>query len=294
MRNAFIKELIRYAEIDERIFLVVGDLGYSVIEPFKERFPSRFVNAGVAEQNMTGVAAGLAREGYKVFTYSIANFPTLRCLEQIRNDVCYHALNVTVVAVGGGFMYGTAGTTHHATEDIGILRSLPNLRLFAPSMPTQIPPVMEEIVSSRGPAYLRIGRAMDSIPKGEFVAIEGGWLTHRDGASRAILTVGNVSGIVDKFLGIERKKYDHWICGKLKPMPSQVIDSLRGYKEISIFEDHQRSGGLFSILAEIFYTQTGMGIGPVLHSYSIADVFPSIVGKEAALANEMVKPIVGK
>ena len=102
MRTAFIQELIRQAQTNPRIFLVVGDLGFSVVEPFAEQFPDRFLNAGVAEQNMTGIAAGLASEGYQVFTYSIGNFPTLRCLEQVRNDICYHGLPVTITAVGGG------------------------------------------------------------------------------------------------------------------------------------------------------------------------------------------------
>ncbi|MEO8447904.1 MAG: transketolase, partial [bacterium] len=103
MRTAFIEQLIEEARKDENIFLVVGDLGFSVVEPFAKEFPERFLNAGVSEQNMTGIAAGLAMEGYTVFTYSIANFPTLRCMEQIRYDVCYHNLNVKIVAVGGGY-----------------------------------------------------------------------------------------------------------------------------------------------------------------------------------------------
>ena len=109
MRTAFIETLLDLAEHDERIWLLCGDLGYSVLERFAERFPGRFVNVGVAEQNMTGVAAGLALSGKIVFTYSIANFPIMRCLEQIRNDVCYHNLNVKIVAVGGGLAYGSAG-----------------------------------------------------------------------------------------------------------------------------------------------------------------------------------------
>src|SRR5579871_6353007 len=113
MRTAFIQKLLEMAQTNERVFLVCGDLGYSVLEPFAQRFPDRFLNAGVAEQNMTGMAAGLAKEGYNVFTYSIGNFPTLRCLEQIRYNVCYHQLNVKIVAVGGGFAYGPLGTSHH-------------------------------------------------------------------------------------------------------------------------------------------------------------------------------------
>src|SRR5438094_10637170 len=117
MRSAFFRALLQIAEADERINLVVGDLGFGAVEPFASRFPDRFLNAGVAEQNMTGVAAGLALSGKVVFTYSIANFPVMRCLEQVRNDVCYHELDVNIVAVGGGLAYGPAGYTHHAIED---------------------------------------------------------------------------------------------------------------------------------------------------------------------------------
>src|SRR5712671_3401925 len=124
MRSAFMQTLVELAEKDDRINLLVGDLGFGVVEPFAEKFPSRFVNAGVAEQDMTGIAAGLALCGKIVFTYSIANFPTLRCFEQIRNDAAYHDANVKVVAIGGGFSYGSLGMSHHATEDLSILRSL--------------------------------------------------------------------------------------------------------------------------------------------------------------------------
>src|SRR5215471_7350984 len=117
MRTAFIETLLVLAEADSRVMLVVGDLGFGVVNSFMERFPRQFVNAGVAEQNMNGVATGLALSGKIVFTYSIANFPILRCFEQIRNDVCYHKTNVKIVAVGGGMAYGSLGISHHATED---------------------------------------------------------------------------------------------------------------------------------------------------------------------------------
>src|SRR5580765_5208936 len=130
MRTAFSETLEQLAEGDERIWLLTGDLGYSVLERFAARFPDRFVNAGVAEQNMTSVAAGLAFSGKIVFTYSIANFPVMRCLEQIRNDVAYHNLNVNIVAVGGGLAYGGLGYSHHAVEDLAIMRTLPNMAVL--------------------------------------------------------------------------------------------------------------------------------------------------------------------
>src|SRR5712691_10038528 len=159
MRPAFFRALPELAAADERVNLVVGDLGFGVVEPFVERFPARFFNAGVAEQNMTGIAAGLALSGKTVFTYSIANFPTLRCLEQIRNDVCYHNANVKVVAVGGGFAYGALGMTHHATEDLAIMRALPGMVVVAPGDPLETELATRAIVSHSGPCYLRLGRA---------------------------------------------------------------------------------------------------------------------------------------
>src|SRR5437667_1251324 len=137
MRSAFFDTLVRLAEDDERITLVVGDLGFGVIEPFARRFPDRFLNAGVAEQNLTGIAAGMALSGRIALTYSIANFPTLRCLEQVRNDVCYHEANVKIVAVGGGFAYGALGASHHATEELGVMRLMPGMMVVAPADPIE-------------------------------------------------------------------------------------------------------------------------------------------------------------
>jgi len=158
MRNAFIETLTKAAAQDPRIFLVVGDLGFSVIEDFANKFPDRFLNAGVAEQNMTGVAAGLAMAGFKVFTYSIANFPTLRCLEQVRNDICYHGLDVTIVAVGGGLGYGSLGYSHHAVQDMACLRGFPGILMATPGDPSETKAVTHALLQYQGPAYLRLGK----------------------------------------------------------------------------------------------------------------------------------------
>ena len=128
MRTAFIEVRFELAKQDERIVLIVGDLGFRVVEPFMEHLPRQFLNAGVAEQNMTAMAAGMALSGKIAFTYSIANFPTLRCLEHVRNDICYHNANVKIVSVGGGFAYGSMGVTHHATEDLAVMRAMPGMR----------------------------------------------------------------------------------------------------------------------------------------------------------------------
>jgi len=288
MRTIFLRELVKAATKDPRIFLVVGDLGYSVVEPFRDKFPDRFLNVGVAEQNMTGVAAGLSREGFKVFTYSIANFPTLRCLEQIRNDVCYHGLDVTVVAVGGGFMYGPLGASHYATEDIGILRTLPNLHVYAPCVPDQLPPVMNDILTSAGPAYLRLGRAAEfPIPDNKKL-LEGGWMFSRNGGSSATVAMGNVGSIIRKVQKEERADRDLWFTGRVKPFPKIVAESLARYREVLAIEDHQRSGGLASLVAEQLFINRDTKEFPLVRSYSIPDRFPDFSGKEEYIQYTMI------
>lgn len=177
MRNAFIEELVALATVHDHIALVVGDLGYSVVEPFAERFPDRFINAGIAEQNMTGLAAGMASEGYHVFSYSIANFPTFRCAEQIRNDIDYHNLSVTVVAVGGGVAYGALGYSHHAIQDYGLMRCMPNMLIAAPGDPMEVRACLRYLVAHPGPSYLRLGKAGEPCFHAEPPTVEPGkWL----------------------------------------------------------------------------------------------------------------------
>src|SRR5207249_2078227 len=183
--------LVRLAEDDERITLVVGDLGFGVIEPFARRFPDRFLNAGVAEQNLTGIAAGMALSGKHVFTYSIANFPTLRCLEQIRNDICYHKAAVTIVAVGGGYSYGSLGYSHHGIEDLAIMSSLPHMRVISPGDPIETALAMEQITGDPGPTYLRLGKAGEPIVHSSPPSLRlGRAITVRDGEDLTIVATG--------------------------------------------------------------------------------------------------------
>lgn len=158
MRDAFVKQLTQLAEVDPSIMLITGDLGFGVLTEYAKKFPDQYLNAGVAEQNMAGLAAGMALEGRRVFTYSIANFPTLRCIEQIRNDICYHNLPVTVVSVGGGFAYGPLGFSHHATEDVALMGALPGMRVLAPNDPIEAMAATQIAGGATGPTYLRLGR----------------------------------------------------------------------------------------------------------------------------------------
>ena len=188
MRDTFIKHLVNSAIKNEKIFLIVGDLGFSVIEDFQERFPDRFLNAGVAEQNMAGTAAGLASEGYHVFIYSIANFPTFRCAEQIRNDIDYHNLPVTVVSVGGGLSYGNLGYSHHAVQDYGLMRLFPNMSIYAPGDPVETLSCLNYILSNPSPSYLRLGRSGEETFHKQLPKIQPGkWVKLIESKNKRIL-----------------------------------------------------------------------------------------------------------
>lgn len=163
MRNAFIKTLISLAEKRSDIWLLCGDLGFSVLEDFAKRFPHRYVNVGVAEQDMAGIAAGIALSGNTVFMYSIGNFPTFRCLEQIRNDICYHGASVKVVSVGAGYAYGSQGYTHHAVEDLAVMTCLPGMEVLVPCDPAEVRVATRLIAAKSTPAYLRLSRAGEPV-----------------------------------------------------------------------------------------------------------------------------------
>lgn len=177
MRNTFIDSLIKHARSNKAIVLIVGDLGYSVVEPFAKEFPERFYNAGICEQNMASMAAGLASQGFHVFIYSIANFPTFRCAEQIRNDICYHNHSVTIVAVGGGLSYGSLGYSHHAVQDLALMRLFPEMTLLTPGDPVQTEKCLDYAIANPSPTYLRIKKSGEpnfTKIKGEF--IDGEWI----------------------------------------------------------------------------------------------------------------------
>lgn len=193
MRSTFINTLLGLAERDPNIWLLCGDLGFSVLEPFRDRFPARYCNVGVAEQNMAGIAAGLAHAGKTVFIYSIGNFPTFRCLEQLRNDVCYHGADVKVVAVGAGFAYGSQGYTHHALEDVAVMSVLPNIEVFVPCDPVEVRLATQAMSVSRKPAYLRLSRAGEPVLTGEGLSDARQPHVLREGGDVLMLTSGAIA-----------------------------------------------------------------------------------------------------
>jgi transketolase len=255
MRTAFIEELIALAEQDDRIWLLCGDLGYSVLEAFSSRFPDRYLNAGVAEQNMTGIAAGLALTGKVVFTYSIANFPIMRCLEQIRNDVCYHKLNVKIVAVGGGLAYGSHGYTHHGVEDLAIMSAMPSMVVVAPGDPVEARAATAALAANPGPAYLRLGKAGEATWHKQAIDFQlGRSITMCDGCDLTIVTTGGVLGIA---VEASRRLQAAGRSIRLLSMPSLVpldaeaiVKAAHETAAILTIEEHGR-GGLGTMTAEV-------------------------------------------
>lgn len=251
MRNAFIQELVTLARVNPQIALVVGDLGYSVVEPFADEFPERFINAGVAEQNMTGLAAGMASEGYHVFTYSIANFPTFRCAEQIRNDVAYHQLSVTVVSVGGGLAYGALGYSHHAVQDYALMRTLPNMLIASPGDPVEVRACMRYLVENPGPSYLRLGKVGET----NFHATPpdvapGRWLRVRDGDEQRVLlsTGAGMQIAMERAAQADCAVYSIPLWSMADKL--MQVDQLRTRVEVLTIEDHLYDGGFGSWLLE--------------------------------------------
>lgn len=255
MRTAFIDELISLARVNPKIFLVVGDLGYSVVEPFAKEFPDRFINAGVAEQNMTGLAAGMASEGYHVFTYSIGNFPTFRCAEQIRNDIAYHNLPVTVVAVGGGVAYGNLGYSHHTIQDYSLMRSFPNMLIASPGDPMEVRACLRYLVSRPQPSYLRLGKAGEetfhlSVPK----ILPGEWLPVRRNSKKKnlLLSTGGALGTAIKWA--DEKKYRDFSVYSVPlwgiAWKSKQKRLIKDWSSVITIEDHLEDGGFGSWLLE--------------------------------------------
>jgi len=254
LRTAFIESLCELAESDQRVWLLSGDLGYSVLERFIQKFPDRYVNVGVAEQNMIGVAAGLAMSGQIVFTYSIANFPVMRCLEQIRNDVCYHNLNVKIIAVGGGLAYGPAGYTHHALEDLAVMRAMPGMTVLAPGDPTETRQATRAIAEHEGPCYLRLGKAGEPVVhQNEPQFRIGEAISLRDGRDVTLISTG---GMLKRSLdaadalaagGIEARVLS---MHTLKPLDAKALsDAASTTRLLVTLEEHGEVGGLADAVA---------------------------------------------
>lgn len=286
MRDNFIEALQYLAENDPRVTLITGDLGFGVFNKFRETLPSQFINAGVAEQNMTQIATGMALEGYKVFTYSIGNFPTLRCLEQIRNDAAYHGANVNVVSIGGGFSYGQLGISHHATEDLAIMRSLPDVTSFAPCGLWETMEATKAIAEIPGTCFLRLDKDFgDDSAKERETFQTGKARVLREGTDCSIIVSGGILSEAQKAArqlsteGVETRIIS---MHTIKPFDSHsAIQAAKETGAVVTLEEHTIHGGLGGATAEALLDA---GIAPKKFlRIALEAGFSSIVGSQAYL-----------
>lgn len=288
MRDTFVRTLIALAKENPNIELITGDLGFGVLKPFWERLPDQFINAGIAEQNMTSAAAGMALEGKTVFTYSIGNFPTLRCLEQIRNDCAYHGANVKIVCVGGGFVYGSLGMSHHATEDIAVMRALPGVAVLCPGDLVEAEEATKAIAKYPGTCYLRLGRGgekrihdhIDNFEIGKAIKIH-------DGEKIAIFSTG---AIFEEVADAEAILAEHdiypavYTFPTVKPIDRAVIARCAAdFDMIVTVEEHNIVGGFGSAVAEVL---AELPERARLLRIGIHDTYSSIVGSQKYLRSQ--------
>lgn len=290
MRTTFINQLLEEARTNDRIFLLVGDLGYNVVEPFANAYPERFINVGICEQNMAGIAGGLAMNGWIVYCYSIGNFPTLRCIEQIRNDIVYYNNNVRVVSVGAGYAYGSQGVSHQATEDVAMLRSLPNMTVCSPSDPIETKMLVHLSTTHQGPMYIRLGKAgeqvfhqqdIQSYHLGDLLPIIN------KGSETLVLTSGSILARVMESIKAKALNYDVFTVPVIKPLNQAYLCHLAEQRnQIIVVEENQKSGGIGSAIIEILsdaYNNGTLKVYPKIHRIAINDEFLDIAGSQRYL-----------
>lgn len=271
MRKKFCEIILREAKLDERIVVLTGDLGYLALEPVQKALGARFINCGIAEQNMVSVAAGLARQGFRPWLYSIAPFLTFRPFEQIRNDIGLHGLPVRLVGNGGGYGYGIMGATHHALEDVGAMRLMPNFTVYAPAFDSDIEAVIPQMNSAPGPAYLRLNVGIQGTPKERFRP----WRRLAAGTKGVVACLGTVAGEVLKALSeFPPDTFSVYSVGyfPLSPPPREFWTDLEGAKRLTVVEEHVQAGGLGEALAKVLLENS---VGPLTFSVLGAQGYPS-------------------
>lgn len=289
MRNTFVNTLLDLARADRSIVLITGDLGFGVLTKFADELPSQFINAGIAEQNMTGVATGLALCGKNVFTYSIANFPTLRCLEQIRNDAAYHRANVKIVSIGAGMAYGTSGMSHQATEDIAVMRALPDVAVFSPGDPVETEAVTRAVLNFPGTCYLRLGKGGEKNIHAASLRWEAGRaIPLFEAGKTALLSTGPILGnAYSAALELNRQGTLTRLYSfpSVKPLDKTLIQQVaRETALIVTVEEHNITGGFGSAVAEVLAEMPQPHA--ILKRIGIDDHYVSSIGSQAFLRKE--------
>lgn len=276
--------LIELARKDERICLIVGDLGFSVVEPFINEFPNRFLNAGVAEQSMTSIATGWSLAEKKiVFTYSLANFPTLRCLEQIRNDCCGHNADVKIISLGGGITYGQSGYSHFAVEDLAVMGAMPNITIFTPADPYEAKKCADLVIQTSGPAYIRLAKNTELRLKDTDYSFKiGDFVEYKPGEDVCLIGIGTILSECLEASTILEKNFSSAVIGfpVFKPLnETKLIGLLRKFSFIATIEEHSSYGGLASVIGEIISRN---GLSAKLLKFALPEGF-DLIGPRADL-----------
>jgi transketolase len=282
MRNKVVNRIHNAARKNKDIYFLTGDLGYSVLEQFQAELPDQVINAGIAEQNMMGVAAGLALAGKKVFVFSIVPFVTMRCFEQVRVDVCYQNLDVTIIGVGGGFAYGTLGTTHYGLEDLALMRSLPNMKVVAMSDPFEAAQLFEQILHRKGPWYVRLNRGGEKVITEQSVPPQiGTGSVLKKGVQVTIFSIGAITDIALaasanlEACGIQAEVIH---LHTLKPLDKEIIkDRARTRVAIITLEEHSIIGGLGSAVAEVLADN---GLAVPFRRLGVQDTYLPVIGRQ--------------
>ena len=269
MRNSLCDSLVKLHKTHDFVFLT-GDLGFMALEKLRDAMGGRFINAGVAEQNMISVAAGISYTGLQTWAYSIAPFIYARPFEQIRNDVCMHNLDVKLIGNGGGYGYGAMGATHHALEDYGILLTLQNMHVFIPAFAEDVPIIISRMAGLHRPAYLRLGKCEK--PKGFELPEYDGWRKLVQGNNVVILTVGPGAGpVMGAILGImPETRPELWVLTELPvndTLPTDFLESIERCKHLIVVEEHVLQGSVGQMIAHRLLT-AGIKLDRFDHAYA--------------------------
>ena len=282
MRRDFVRQILVEMEANPNIIFLTADLGFNALEEIKKRFPARFINAGIAEQHMVGMAAGLALTGKKVITYSIASFATMRPYEQIRTDVCYHNLDVKIIGTGGGVNYPTHGVTHHTFEDVAIMNVLPNMKVLSPATSWEAEEGTKALVRDNGPVYMRLGKSPGiNFHKPNTKFIFGRGYVIREGSDILLVSTGNIADIVITAAELIEQQLKKTVgvlsMPSIKPFDESLLLAYTERAEgIFTIEEHSVIGGLGSIVAATLWKH---GVPKrKFHTFGFPDVFQKEVG----------------
>lgn len=288
MRFAAVKTIYEEALKNKKLYFLSGDMGHLLVDEFKTNIKERYMNTGIGEQNLVGIAAGLALSGMKVVIYSIIPFVTMRCYEQVKADLCYQNLDVTIVGVGGGFDYGLYGNTHCSIEDIAVMRVLPNMKIACPANPLETEQLTRQVLNMKGPTYVRIGRGKEPMPENTYSVKFGEGLVVKKGTDVTIFSTGTILPEAEKTAHLlEKNNISTEVINlhTVKPLDKDLIlDRIRKRKGLFTMEEHNIIGGLGGAVAETISENNSHH--PYFKRYGVQDIYLFEVGKQDYLREQ--------